>query len=63
MILSSFFSNGFLQSPLLAFNLFIVVAVALHQWQLRAVQIRHRRAEGRQFHVAEGLKMGQAIRP
>ena len=45
LILSSFFSNGFLQSPLLAFNLFIVVAVALHQWQLRAVQIRHRRDE------------------
>lgn len=52
LILSSFFSNGFLQSPLLAFNLFIVVAVALHQWQLRAAQIRHRHAEGRHIHAA-----------
>lgn len=52
LILSSFFSNGFLQSPLLAFNLFIVVAVALHQWQLRAAQIMHRHAEGRQAHEA-----------
>ena len=52
LILSSFFSNGFLQSPLLAFNLFIAVAVALHQWQLRAAQIRQRHAERRRIRAA-----------
>jgi len=45
LILSSFFSNGFLQTPLLAFNLFLVVAVALHQWRLRAAEVRNRRIQ------------------
>ncbi|MBL8668829.1 MAG: hypothetical protein JNM48_15335 [Rhodospirillales bacterium] len=55
LILSSFFSNGFLQTPLLAFNLFLVVAVGLHQWRLRAERIHNLRVEHRRL-VNRGMQ-------
>ena len=40
LVLSSFFSNAYFQSPLLAMNLFILTAVALYCWQVRYAQGR-----------------------
>ena len=40
LVLSSFFSNGFLQSPMLAMNFFILAAVAFYCWHVRYAQGR-----------------------
>jgi hypothetical protein len=40
LVLSSFFSNGHLQSPLLAMSLFMLVAAALYCWHVRHWQGR-----------------------
>jgi hypothetical protein len=40
VVVSSFFSNGHFQSPLLAMNLFIAMAAALYCWHLRYEQGR-----------------------
>ena len=40
LVVSSFFSNGLLQSPLLAMNFFILAAAAFHCWHVRYAQGR-----------------------